>query len=301
LIGGNDNKFQVYAEIHTDDGRSEKLGLERTANAWKARRNGESVQTLADLSPALPLVIIEPNSHNLVDGSPENRRRMVDWGVFHVKPEFLSNWQRYQRTLKQRNAQLKINDGNSDLLDGLDIQLARYGQAVSSYRNAYISDLIPKIKIILALLSNSTPDIEAVYKRGWSGPELLEYLQNQRNRDLEIGATAGGPHRADLLLTVAGEKARDRLSRGQQKLLAAALLLAQAQIMSDSGNTPVLLIDDLAAEFDSEHLDKMVELLASTTAQVWLTGVDKSLIEITKSSNLEPRVFHVKQGQATPA
>ena len=70
--------------------------------------------------------------------------------------------------------------------------------------------------------------------------------------------------------------------------------------MSESARTPVLLIDDLASEFDQHHLDKMLALLASTNAQIWLTGVDKALIENTKSVGLEPRVFHVKQGEIEP-
>ena len=71
--------------------------------------------------------------------------------------------------------------------------------------------------------------------------------------------------------------------------------------MSDLGRTPVLLIDDLASEFDREHLNKVLELLASTRAQIWITGVDKSLIKSTKDAGLDPFVFHVKQGQVTPA
>jgi len=301
LIGPHDRKFQLHAEIETDEGPTEKLGLERANTSWRRRRNGETVQTLADLSPALPLVVIEPNSHSLVDGAPENRRRMMDWGVFHVKPDFLKHWQRYQRVLKQRNAQLKNTTVNHDLLDGLDAQLARYGREVTQDRLSYISDLTPKTQVLLKLLSKNLPGVDIMFSRGWSGPDLDNYLLNQRQRDLDSGATAGGPHRADLKLTVSGERARDRLSRGQQKLLAASLLLAQAEIMSDHGKTPVLLVDDLASEFDQQHLQKMLQLFASTEAQIWITGVDKYLIENVKEAGLEPYVFHVKQGQISPA
>jgi recombinational DNA repair ATPase RecF len=71
--------------------------------------------------------------------------------------------------------------------------------------------------------------------------------------------------------------------------------------MSEHGKTPVLLIDDLASEFDHYHLTKMIELLASTRAQIWLTGVDNSLIKSTKNVGLDPLVFHVKHGQVTLA
>ncbi len=301
LIGPHSGKFQLHLRVATDDGIEDKLGLERNASGWRARKNGTNIQTLADFSPTLPLVIIEPNSHNLIDGAPDNRRRMIDWGVFHVKPTFLTHWQRYQRALKQRNAQLKQNQLNTDLLDVLDAQLVKHGKAVTLGREAYVADLKLKTEALIKLLSTKLPQINISFARGWSGPELQEYLNKNRERDREIGATAGGPHRADLKLSITGEKARDRLSRGQQKLLAAALLLAQAEIMSDLGRTPVLLIDDLASEFDREHLNKILKLLASTEAQTWITGVDKSLIKRTKEVGLEPFVFHVKQGQVTPA
>ena len=300
LIGRNGREFQLHVNIHCGDGSADKLGLERNASSWRARRNGEAVKTLAELSSSLPLVVIEPNSHSLVDGSPEFRRRMIDWGVFHVKPSFLNQWQRYQRVLKQRNAHLKQSAVNADLLDGLDAQLLQYALQITQDRLAYVSDLKPKTFALLKLLSDGLPEIDASFSRGWSGPEYDEYLVKNRKRDMELGATAGGPHRADLKLLVNGEKARDRLSRGQQKLLAAAILLAQAQLMSETGRVPVLLIDDLASEFDADHLDKMLSLLASTKAQIWLTGVDKSLIDITISAGLEPLVFHVKQGQISP-
>lgn len=301
LIGRYGSKFQIHISIETEGRPDEKLGLERNASTWHARRNGESVKTLAELSSALPLVVLEPNSHNLVDGSPEHRRRMVDWGVFHVKHTFLGQWQRYRRTLKQRNAYLKKNNQDRVLMDSLDRQMVLYGVSVTHDRESYITEMKPKIKVLLDFLSDSLPEIETSFSRGWSGLSFAEYLLKNRSRDWELGATMGGPHRADLKLLVAGEKARDRLSRGQQKLLAAALLLAQAQIMSDHGTIPVLLIDDIASEFDQQHLEKMLSLLASMQAQIWLTGVDKSLIEKAKNAGLGPLVFHVKQGQITPA
>ena len=225
---------------------------------------------------------------------------MIDWGVFHVKPSFLHQWQRYQRVLKQRNALLKQSAVDSDLLDSLDAQLLEFAMEVTRDRLAYVNELKPKTVTLLGLLSDGLPEIEASFARGWSGPEYDEYLVNNRARDMELGITAGGPHRADLKLLVGGEKARDRLSRGQQKLLAASLLLAQAQLMSETGRVPVLLIDDLASEFDAKHLDKMLSLLASSKAQIWLTGVDKQLIDITKSAGMKPLVFHVKQGRLSP-
>ena len=301
MIGAAGGRYQLHVRLDSDPGKEDKLGLERSASSWRARLNGEEVKTLAELSSALPLVVIEPNSHALVDGSPDNRRRMLDWGVFHVKPTFLGMWQRYQRVLKQRNAHLKLSVTDSDLLDSLDAQLVEYATQVTQDRIDYVSELTPKVRILLALLSDGLPEIETNFSRGWSGPEFAEYLVKNRARDRDLGATAGGPHRADLKLLVSGEKARDRLSRGQQKLLATALLLGQAQIMSESGRAPVLLIDDLASEFDQQHLDKMLSLLASSEAQIWLTGVDKSLIEITKMAGLDPLVFHVKQGSISPA
>ena len=84
-----------------------RLGLERSGKHWRARKNGQDLPQISQLTRSLPLVLMEPNSHLLVSGAPDVRRRFLDWGVFHVEQEFLGVWRNFSKTLRQRNAALR--------------------------------------------------------------------------------------------------------------------------------------------------------------------------------------------------
>ena len=93
-------------------------GASRTAPAcampalrWEARLDGAAVPSLTELCAQIAVVTFEPGSHDLIAGGAEHRRRYLDWGLFHVEPEFLPLWRRYARALKQRNALLKSGPG----------------------------------------------------------------------------------------------------------------------------------------------------------------------------------------------
>jgi len=107
------------------------------------------------------------------------------------------------------------------------------------------------------------------YRPGWgAGRDLAEVLSDQLPGDRERGFTHAGPHRADMELTSGGIPVRSIYSRGQQKLLVAALVLAQVRCLGESGQgRAVLLVDDLAAELDRERRRALLELLAGSGAQ----------------------------------
>mgnify|MGYP000265291830 FL=1 len=85
LIGPESTYFQVVATVESQSGESHQLGMERGADYWKARHNGEDVSQLSQLTQLLPHVLLEPSSHTLVSGPPDGRRKYLDWGVFHVE------------------------------------------------------------------------------------------------------------------------------------------------------------------------------------------------------------------------
>jgi len=114
---------------------------------------------------------------------------------------------------------------------------------------------------------------------------------------MERGSTGPGPHKADLYLALEGSPARERLSRGEQKALTAAMIMAQAQLICESGEKPILLLDDLSAEFDEQHLGRVLKAGMELGAQIWATGTDLSLVmEACESSYA---VFHVEHGTVT--
>jgi len=291
LIGSAGSTFRVFAKIEAKPGSVHRLGLERSGKGWRARMDGEEVSQLSQLTRSLPLVLMEPDSHLLVSGPPDLRRRYMDWGMFHVEPEFLDCWRSFSKALKQRNAALRAQQER--LLDSLDEILVRYAEALDGYRAGYCRSICGKFQSILADLNPEMRNIALHYQRGWSADDYLQVLKQQRGRDLERCMTTTGPHRADVGLLQGNAAARSVLSRGEQKLVAAALLLTQAEVLRARGQKPLILLDDLASEFDSAHFNKVLQRSEAVGGQLWLTGTRR---ESTKNAGA---VFHVEQGLVT--
>jgi len=288
LVGPHGGTFQVFALAESVSGTTHRLGLERSGKRWRGRKDGEDLSQLSQLTRSLPLVLMEPDSHLLVSGPPEVRRRYLDWGMFHVEPGFLDTWRNFSKSLKQRNAALRRHQ--ADVLDSLDAVLVQHAMKLSDYRSSHCKSLSDTIQDMLFELNSGLPEVCLEYHRGWSGSDYLEALRSSRARDLERGMTLSGPHRADLMLSCGQAAARAILSRGEQKVLAAALLLTQAELLAAAGEKPVILLDDLGSEFDRQHFSSVLRRAVATEGQVWITG--------TREEDLcgSCAVFHVEQG-----
>jgi DNA replication and repair protein RecF len=231
---------------------------------------------LGELCAALAVVTFEPGSHDLVTGGAENRRRLIDWGLFHVEPDFLRLWRRYARALKQRNALLKAGARPIEL-DGWEVELAETGEAITRSREDYLRQWAPLFAAEAASLAPALGSTTLDLAAGWRREEvsLADALLLARPRDQLQGFTSVGPHRADWRIGFSQIPGREALSRGQAKLTALALLLSQARLHAAlSGEWPVIALDDLASELDRRHQARVVQGLLDTGAQVFVTGTD---------------------------
>ncbi len=293
VIATNESSAVIFAELNPGE-ELQRLGVEIQRQGIRRLVNGEADVSVAELAAALPVQLIDPQVHDLVQGGPGERREFVDWGMFHVKHEFLPAWRRYRRALRQRNAALKMTDSNAmDSVAAWDDELNESGMVVDTLRRQYIEEITPimasKVEKILQM------DLKVDYQSGWSATaSLAEALAAGLDRDRALGSTQHGPHRAEIVIQVDGEAARHRLSRGQQKLLAAALVLAQNDhVQSCTGRNTLLLVDEPAAELDDHHLHQLVEAVHEAPAQVFITALSDTAL-----ASLSPdEVFHVKRGE----
>ncbi len=287
--------FSVFGVLERDDGVRRRLGLARVAGKLETRVDGE-VSGIAGLVRTCAVVCFEPGSHELINGVAEARRRFLDWGVFHVEQGFLEQWRRYQRALRQRNSALRDGAGGSSL-EPWEIEMGDSGSLLSAMRESYVERLRPVLHEVLGgfLQELGTPIL--TLEQGWKeGLGLFEALVEGRGRDQERGFTGRGPHRADWSIGFARAPRREHLSRGQEKLCALALVLAQARLYAGQcGESPLLCLDDLASELDLAHQERVIELARTSGAQVLLSGtefprtLDPGLAEL--------RLFHVEQGR----
>ena len=266
------------------------VGIRFEPGRTEVRIDGRDTASLAELAELLPVQVIEPGAHKLVEEGPARRRRFLDWGAFHVEPRFLDAWRRYQRALRQRNAGLKR--GLSDAaLQGFETALVAAGETVGAFRARHVEGLKPLLESASRQVLEVS--VECDYAPGWpAGKSLAEALEEGRSADRRNQSTKAGPHRADLHLRIQHRAARERVSRGEQKLLAASLILAQIDLLAARGRAPgVLLVDDPAAELDRNHLERFLEAVLGRPAQLYITALHADIPRLEQGA----RVFHVEQ------
>ena len=266
------SRFVVFGEASTGN-RDVPLGVEGSSTGIRARVDGRNATSLAELALALPTQIIDPEVHKLIEDGPGRRRRFMDWGVFHVEHAFVSHWQHYQQALRQRNAALKSRQPR-EVTSVWDSELVRHGELITEARSRYVDLLRPQAQELgKRLLSR---DVTFSFRSGWlKGQPLEDALRGSWDADRERGSTLVGPQRAELHVQVNGVAAKDEVSRGQQKLLAAALLLAQLKLFgAESSARPVLLLDDPAAELDGQRLRLLLEEVRAMPVQLLVTSLN---------------------------
>ncbi|MEM6818205.1 MAG: DNA replication/repair protein RecF [Pseudomonadota bacterium] len=273
-------------------GGSHQVGVsvDRSRGA-QIRVDGDTKPSLAEVSTAIAIQVLEPEVHRLVADGPDARRGFIDYGVFHVEPSYLSAWRRYRNTLKQRNAALKQIVSDQQLLIW-DQQLAETAATVDGYRQGYVNLLQEPLNALVDALA--LPTVELSYQPGWKGElSFEEALASARGTDRERATTSVGPHRADMAIRWSGRLAKPMVSRGQQKLLASALILAQAQLVSGvKQDNTILLLDDPGAELDRGALDRLLGVISSIPGQHIVTALDIEQLPTRYKTN----VFHVEQG-----
>ena len=297
VIQDGQDCLRVIARQNNKSGLSENIiGIEKGHKYTRFRINGETIQQLSKLATYLPVQLIHPEGHNLLEQGPKQRRKFIDWGVFHVEPNFLSLWQQFTRVLKQRNAAIRCKQSKNAICLW-NKALIDFGDQITKLRSNYLDELTPYITKYCQLLFGS--EITLKYRQGWSQElSFSESLDKQLDTDISQGFTHSGPQRAELEFTFENHPVQHYFSRGQQKLLVSALRLAQIEHLKyKCDKNTVLLLDDIAAELDNEHRNTLISAALTTGAQLFVTITEQSLISIPK--NVVTKVFHVEHGNVT--
>jgi DNA replication and repair protein RecF len=290
--------LQVYGECESGQGKL-RLGFERTRSSWRGLLNGERVTDLASLALAVPVVCFSPESHELVSGASDVRRRFFDWIVFHVEPRFAEAHRRYARVLRQRNLLLKRGVADQEL-HIWTTQLAELGEDLEALR----AQVFPRFREAMVrslgdMLSElGAPDL--LWRRGWREDiGLLARLAMLEERELAVGHTLAGPHRADWTVSFDRRPIREQGSRGQQKLVALAAVFVAALLYREwRAQPPIVALDDLASELDIEHQRRTVRQCAELGAQVWVTGTQR--LAALDAWPGPSAMFHVEHGSVRP-
>lgn len=291
LIRHGAEDFVLFARVEHGE-RVASIGVRNSREGLEMKVDGASDGGAAALAELMPLAVIDPDVHNLVAGGPEQRRRYLDWVAFHVEPSFLRDWRRYRRALKQRNAALKA-EGHG--LDAWNAEFVELGIRIDAARRAVLEICVGPLEEQGSALLGS--DVRYEYRPGWGKDQsLAEALSEGLERDLALGSTQVGPHRADVRLIFDDRQARRLVSRGQQKLLACSMILAATEVVQTHLERPMLLLlDDPAAELDHDALGGLMNQVFRLGCQVVATTLDPGALTFPQ----EPTMFHVEHGILT--
>ncbi|WP_447554791.1 DNA replication/repair protein RecF [Vreelandella sp. EE22] len=268
----------------------------RAQRELELRLRGHKGVRLAELVDAMPLQLINPDAFRLLEGSPGGRREFMDWGVFHVKHDFLTAWKRARRAVKHRNALLRRGRITDAEMTVWEQELSEWGEQMDTLRQTWFSAFLPVFEETLERLL-PIAGLTLRYARGWDVKRsLMEVLRAGRDTDQQMGFTQQGPQRADLRIRLNKQPAIEVLSRGQQKLVVSALKLAQGRLLESTAKRRcIYLIDDLPAELDHQHRKLFCELLEEMQCQVFITSVDPDVLSTPWQTQTNVKVFHVKQ------
>lgn len=258
--------------------------------------NGVPIKKASDLFGIVNFVFFSPEDLNILKSGPSERRRFINLELCQLNKMYLHNLSHYNKVIKQRNALLKdiyYNPSLEDTLDIWDEQLVSYGCEIIRERRQFIDNLNEIIYDIHRNLSGDREELIISYEPDVDENNFAVQLAANRETDKKLKTTSSGPHRDDMTFLIKEIDIRKYGSQGQQRTCALSLKLAEIQLVKKLiKDTPVLLLDDVLSELDSNRQNYLLNSIHDIQTMISCTGLDefvKNRFEINK-------VFHVVNG-----
>lgn len=319
LIRWGRDSFRIRGKVESRFGSTEIETLyRREGNPAKTISvDGLRAQKREEVSGRLTSVLFSPESMAVVKGPPQERRSLLDYDISQISYAYASDLYKYRRILAQRNALLRklshIPMGVEDKKERLSVwdqQLVVYGSRIVEKRTAVVEKLTPLVRLVHRKLADNEDNMEIRYfqygmdaaasnekdrKRDFAAA-LREAGERTLAEDLRLGSTQWGPHRDDLKIFLEGIDLRQYGSQGQQRTGALALKLAELELFrGESGEYPVLLLDDVMSELDEERQRKLLGVINEKYIQCIITATEAKNIDLIEKR--QPKRFMVNRGE----
>ncbi|MGM0410734.1 MAG: DNA replication/repair protein RecF [Bacillota bacterium] len=285
-----------------------KISLLLQGSKKTIKINNTPLEKISDLMGNLNVVLFSPEDLKLVKGSPANRREFLNLEVSQVNSYYHHILNEYNHILKQRNnllkeLQIKKDNKKLNMLDIWSEKLVEVGSKIIDKRLGVVDRLKILARLSQRKITNGKENLNISYETSLKGNIKKEdisvifknNLVNNRDKEIKRGYTLFGPHRADLKLKINDMDVRRYGSQGQQRTVALALKLAELEFMkSETGEYPVLLLDDVFSELDKKRRNTLLNTITDKI-QTFITTTD--LRDIKKFSPEKEQVFIVKNGK----
>ncbi|MDA7596645.1 DNA replication and repair protein RecF [Gammaproteobacteria bacterium] len=235
-----------------------------------------------------PVCLIDSNVDKISSESPDYRRRLVDRSVFHVEQKHAESYKKMQKAIKQRNKCIKNGEGES-AVRSWDAVISNEGEKVTEHRGLFVKDLQGEIDALDKKILRK--EIKLELRNGWGEGCLSEYLGRNTKRDMAARRTLGGPHRADLLISLDGKVAKEYSSKGEEKQMSLSISFGISRLIEKkTGARPILLIDELESGLDEAALERISEYIKSLKNQLLITTLEHHKIkEILDGKTIHPK------------
>ena len=268
------------------------------------KRNKKAYKKMSEHIGLLPLILISPNDHALINGSSEERRKFMDMVISQYDPTYMNQLIRYGNALQQRNSLLKQEEEpDMEIMEAFEEMMASAGEQIYKLRNEFITEFIPVFQKYYTRISGNHEKVGLEYSSHCTRGPLLSTIQQGRNKDRAVGYSLHGIHRDDLTMTIGGYPIRHEGSQGQNKTYLISLKLAQFNFLRRTGSktTPLLLLDDIFDKLDAQRVEQIIHLASDENfGQIFITDTNReNLDRILAMSKGDYKIFNVKDGEVT--
>lgn len=279
---------EYQLDIHLKKKRSKGIAI-----------NKVPIKKASELFGILNMVFFSPEDLNIIKNGPSERRRFLDAEICQLDKIYLSDLTRYNKILMQRNRLLKDMQHQPQLMETLqvwDMQLVEYGKRLIRRRRQFVEELSEIVTGIHRNISGKREELVLRYEPNIDAEFLEDELNRVREKDRKYAQTSVGPHRDDISFFIRGVDIRKFGSQGQQRTSALSLKLSEIELVRQTiHDTPVLLLDDVLSELDSNRQNYLLNSIHDIQTMITCTGLD----EFVRNRFQIDKVFHVIDGHVS--
>ncbi len=302
LIRFGEDFCRIRSKIITNDDEQDTEIIITKEGRKEIKLNGIKAKKTSELLDRIYIIIFSPDDLKIVKEDPEKRRRFIDRELFLIRTGYYNDAANYKKALVQRNSLLKERYIDDVMLDVWDRELAKYGVRIISKRRDFIKKIDEISREIHNIISGGKEHLSLKYETNAEIPEDLEeaekvyldILKENRENDIYNRNTGKGPHRDDIKISADGIDLRKFGSQGQQRTAALSLKLSEIRIIEEeTGEKPILLLDDVLSELDNERQTYLINSLGEN--QMFITTTD--IMSKVAKSMPEGKIFKIKNGE----
>lgn len=301
LIMHGADMLMVKGDYTMDSGATESVSCGIVKGKGKTlRRNGKEYSRISEHIGKFPIVSVSPQDSELVTGSGETRRRLMDIVISQADPSYLSRLIRYNKGLESRNKMLRAGVRDKLLYESVEAAMEEAANGIHAARKAWTEEILPDFARYYSRISGDAETASLSYKSVLNDRSLREVFDAERARDLALGFSSAGVHRDDISTRLGDYSMRRLGSQGQVKSFTTALRFAIFDFLRRRGGvTPILLLDDIFDKLDSRRVARIIAEVSEgdNFGQIFITDTNREHLDETLAGiSGESHLFEVKDG-----